>query len=106
MDGERILAIPVSLIFEATAAYELTHDARGRYFFVADGQEKVYEFQQAMGLRVLRTVLGNAGKNNLCMGAQYGELDIEGRVEHDIKPVGKKGRAPGNELHSGRIYKA
>ena len=78
MDGERILAIPVSLIFEATAAYELTHDARGRYFFVADGQEEVDELQQAMGLRILWTILGNAGEYNLRMGTQHGKLNVEG----------------------------
>ena len=73
MDGEGVLAIyivPVLiLIFKATAAYEFTHDARGRYFFVANGQEEVDEFQQTMGLRILRTILRNAGKNDFGMSA-------------------------------------
>ena len=47
MDGKGVLAIYIVrvpyLIFKATAAYELSHDARGRYFFVADGQEEVDE---------------------------------------------------------------
>ena len=65
MDGQRVLAIyivrvPYILIFKATAAYELTHDARWRYFFVADGQEEVDELQQAMGLGIFGTILRNA----------------------------------------------
>ena len=72
------------LVLEAAAADKLAHDAGGRYLLVADGEEVVDELQQPVGLAVLRTVLGNRCQDDLGMGPQHGELDVEGRVEHDV----------------------
>ena len=42
------------------------------------------ELQQAVGIGVLRTVLGHGGEDDLGMGAEDGKLDVEGGVEHDV----------------------
>ena len=42
------------------------------------------ELQQTVSLGVFGTVLGNRGKYDLCMCAQHGKLNVQGRVEHHV----------------------
>ena len=65
-------------ILETGTAYELTHNARGRYFFVTDRQEVMDELQQAVGLRILWAILCNGREDELGMGTEHGKLNVEG----------------------------
>ena len=75
---------PFSFFSLLQLSEELAHDAGVGDVFVADGEEVVEELQQAVGIGVLRTVLGHGGEDDLGMGAEDGKLDVEGGVEHDV----------------------
>ena len=65
-------------VFETGTSHELTHNRRGWYLLVADGQEEVDELQQAVRLSVFWTVPGHRGEDDFGMSAQHGKLDVEG----------------------------
>ena len=46
-------------VLEGGASDELAHDGGGRDFLVAHGYEVMDEFEKAVGLAILRTILGH-----------------------------------------------